>query len=203
MLERDAPLIGEEGGVELAELPCASVKVGVPGRFSNGGRGFEAGENAFDVTRSQSSLILSDDIGRMKAGLNLQYGWSIRMRARCRPGAEVDAYLENLADVVSVRDYCHRSLCPTLLAVQFKCDLFYDSRRRDDEIHRSDCRVPGDETRALSFYESTECGCPFDAPVNRMMKLGNSRECRGKCVNLARHKSIEEIDGLILALVID
>jgi hypothetical protein len=102
--------------------------VGVAGRLAHVAVRLERGEDRFDVARREGALILADDVGLVEVGVWLEQRWAVRVAAGQRPGAEVQAQLDDALVLVAVGDERQGKADTAAVAVEVEDELFDPAR---------------------------------------------------------------------------
>src|SRR5215207_6262309 len=192
VLKRDAAAIGEEQLVERAQLIGAPVDVAVAGGLAYVPVRLERGENRFDVAGRQGALILADDVGLVQVEGRLEERRAVRVAAGQRPGAEVQAQLDDALVRIVVGGERQRKADASAVAVEVEDDLFDPARLRDEEVDVLDLDVAFRQPGGHIGDEAPKRGFALDAPAYRVMHLWHAREGLEERVDLSGHQAVEE-----------
>jgi hypothetical protein len=102
VLQWDAAAVGEEQLTERTELVRRAVDVSTPCRLAHVTVRLERCHGRLDVAGRECALVIADDAAFVEIGVGLQQRWADRVAAGQRPGAEVDAQLDDASVHIAV-----------------------------------------------------------------------------------------------------
>src|SRR5215216_181613 len=193
VLKRDAAAIGEERLVERAQLVGAPVDVAIAGGLAHVPVGLERGEDRLEVAGRERALILADDVRLGEVEGRLKQRRTVRVAAGQRPGAEVQAQLEDaLVLLVVVAGERKGKTDASAVAVEVEHDLFDPARIRDEEVDVLDIDIAFRQPGGRIGDEAPKRAFALDAPAYRVMHLWHTRERLEERVDLSGHQAVEE-----------